>query len=76
MLLFHCLGRTKGSAQFQGIGIQFVTRPVLRWGVANTSPNPQAEGAPLVGCPRLLIQIFAEQNYNFACCFLCAWNMV
>jgi len=25
-------------------------------GVVNTSPNPQAGGTPLVGCPRLLIQ--------------------
>jgi len=28
----------------------------LRWGVVNTSPNPQAGGPPLVGCPRLLIE--------------------
>jgi len=28
----------------------------LRWGVVSTSPNPQAGGPPLVGCPRLLIQ--------------------
>jgi hypothetical protein len=28
----------------------------LRWGVVSTSPNPQAGGQPLVGCPRLLIQ--------------------
>jgi hypothetical protein len=28
----------------------------LRRGVVNTSPNPQARGPPLVGCPRLLIQ--------------------
>jgi hypothetical protein len=28
---------------------------LLRWGVI-TSPNPQASGPPLVGCPRLLIQ--------------------
>jgi hypothetical protein len=27
----------------------------LRRGVVSTSPNPQAEGPPLVGCPRLLI---------------------
>jgi hypothetical protein len=28
----------------------------LRWGVVSPSPNPQAGGPPLVGCPRLLIQ--------------------
>jgi hypothetical protein len=28
----------------------------LRRGVVSTSPNPQARGPPLVGCPRLLIQ--------------------
>jgi len=29
---------------------------VLQGGVVSTSPNPQAGGPPLVGCPRLLIQ--------------------
>jgi hypothetical protein len=28
----------------------------LQRGVSSTSPNPQAGGPPLVGCPRLLIQ--------------------
>ena len=28
----------------------------IRGGVVSTSPNPQAGGPPLVGCPRLLIQ--------------------
>jgi len=28
----------------------------LQWEVVITSPNPQAGGPPLVGCPRLLIQ--------------------
>jgi len=28
----------------------------LRRGFVSTSPNPQAEGPPFVGCPRLLIQ--------------------
>ena len=28
----------------------------LRWGVVSTSPNPQAGGPPLLGCPRLFIQ--------------------
>jgi len=34
----------------------FVTVYVLGWGVVSTSPNPQAGGPPLVGCPQLLIQ--------------------
>ena len=29
---------------------------VLQGGVVSTSPNPQAGGPPLVGCPRLFIQ--------------------
>ena len=29
---------------------------VLQGGIVSTSPNPQAGGPPLVGCPRLLIQ--------------------
>jgi len=29
---------------------------VLQGGVVSTSPNPQAGGPHLVGCPRLLIQ--------------------
>ena len=28
----------------------------LRWEVVSTSPNPQAGGPPIVGCPRLFIQ--------------------
>jgi hypothetical protein len=28
----------------------------LRWGVVSPTPNPQAGGPPLIGCPRLLIQ--------------------
>jgi hypothetical protein len=38
---------------------------VLRGGVVSTSPNPQAGGPPLVGCPRLLIQfIHSYPPYN------------
>ena len=70
MFLFHCLGRIEGLAQSRGTGILFITRPTLRRGVVSTSPNPQAEGPPIFGCPRLLIHIFAEQKYNFACCFI------
>jgi hypothetical protein len=32
----------------------------LRRGVVSTSPNPQAGGPPLVGCPRLLIQFLCS----------------
>ena len=34
----------------------FVTFRFSRGGVVSTSPNPQAGGPPLVGCPRLHIQ--------------------
>ena len=34
----------------------FLNRTVLQGGVVSPSPNPQAGGLPLVGCPRLLIQ--------------------
>ena len=34
----------------------FINMNVLQGGVVSTSPNPQAGGPPLVGCPRLLIQ--------------------
>jgi len=34
----------------------FLNMDVLQGGVVSTSPNPQAGGPPLVGCPRLLIQ--------------------
>ena len=34
----------------------FLNMNVLQRGVVSTSPNPQAGGRPLVGCPRLLIQ--------------------
>ena len=34
----------------------FLNMNVLQGGVVSTSPNPQAGGPPLVGCPRLLIQ--------------------
>ena len=34
----------------------FLINVFLQGGVVSTSPNPQAGGPPLVGCPRLLIQ--------------------
>ena len=36
----------------------FKTVYFSRGGVVSASPNPQAGGPPLVGCPRLLIQFF------------------
>jgi len=35
---------------------EFLNISVLQGGVVSTSPNPQAGGTPLVGCPRLFIQ--------------------
>jgi hypothetical protein len=37
--------------------------PSLRWEVLTTSPNPQAEVLPLIGCPRLFIQYIAATLY-------------
>jgi hypothetical protein len=34
-------------------------------GVVSTSPNPQAGGPPLVGCPRLLIQFIHSYPSNW-----------
>ena len=34
----------------------FLNMNVLQGGLVSTSPNPQAGGPPLLGCPRLLIQ--------------------
>src|SRR5215510_2907097 len=34
----------------------FITGVFSRGGVVSTSPNPQAGGPPLLGCPRLLIR--------------------
>jgi hypothetical protein len=45
------LGRlSKESVKVRGFLFTFVT------GVFSPTPNPQAGGPPLVGCPRLLIQ--------------------
>ena len=38
---------------------------LLRRGVVSTSPNPQAGGPPLVGCPRLLIQYIRSYPPNW-----------
>ena len=32
------------------------TKPGFRWGIVSISPNLQARGPPLVGCPRMLFQ--------------------
>jgi len=50
------LGRTKGSGQVRELFECFVIWYFQRQGVVSTSPNFQAGGPPLVGCPRLLIQ--------------------
>ena len=36
----------------------FLTSCFSQGGVVSASPNPQAGGPPLVGCPRLLIQLY------------------
>ena len=38
----------------------FLNISVLQGRVVSTSPNPQAGGPPLVGCPRLLIQFICS----------------
>jgi hypothetical protein len=44
-------------------GFLFVSQhdTFLQWGVVSTSPNPQAGGPALFGCPRLLIQSIRSQ---------------
>ena len=57
MPLFRCLGRTRVSVQVWGFPYEyFVTIYVFMVRSCSTSPNPQAGGPLLVGCPRLLIQ--------------------
>jgi len=40
----------------------FLNISVLQVGVVSTSPNPQAGGTPLVGCPRPLIQFIRSYH--------------
>jgi len=40
----------------------FLNNVFLQGGVVSTSPNPQAGGPPLVGCPRLLIQFIRSRS--------------
>jgi hypothetical protein len=54
--IFRCLGRTKVSVQVRGKCSWFATKSVFTARNCQHSLNPQAEGPPLVGCPRLLIQ--------------------
>ena len=35
----------------------FLNMSILQGGVVSISPNPQTGGPPLVGCPRMLVQI-------------------
>ena len=47
----------------------------LRWGVVSTSPNTQAGGPPLVGCPLLLIKyICGYPPYLGAVSLSAAWG--
>ena len=62
MSLFHCVGRTKESVQFRGLGKYSVIWYFFRGGVVTISPNPQAGGLILVGCPRLHIQYIRSHH--------------
>ena len=42
----------------------FLNNVFLQGGVVSNSPNPQAEGPTLVGCPRLLIQFIRSYPPN------------
>ena len=50
VLTLFCLERKHLAYEY------FLTFCFSRGGVVSASPNPQAGGPPLVGCPRLLIQ--------------------
>jgi hypothetical protein len=56
MSVFRCLGHTRVSLQVWGFVNISNKDTFSRWGVVSPSPNPQAGGQLLVGCPRLLIQ--------------------
>ena len=42
----------------------FLNISVLQGGVVSTSPNPQAGGPPLVGCPQLLIHFIRSNPHR------------
>jgi hypothetical protein len=56
--IFFSLGSLpKGSAKVRGSFKKFRNKLILlRCEVVSTTPNPQAIGPPLAGCPRLLVQ--------------------
>jgi hypothetical protein len=49
-------GRAKKSVQVRGVLKHFATIRIFTVRVCSPTPNPQAGGPLLVGCPRLLIQ--------------------
>jgi hypothetical protein len=53
---FHCLARAKKSVLLRGSLTHFVTYYFFTVRCCYPTPNPQAGGSPLVGCPQLLIQ--------------------
>jgi len=72
MSFSQSLGCTKGSVQALDTSIRFITRHFLRCGIVSTSPNPQAGGPLLVGCPLLLIQYTGIYPANWSCLRHCA----
>jgi hypothetical protein len=57
IFIFFRLGRlSKVSVKVRGFLWSFVTSLFLRWEVVKPTPNTQAGGPPLVGCPRLCVQ--------------------
>jgi hypothetical protein len=56
MSFVQCLGHAKESVQVWGALKQFITIKIFTVRGCGPTPNPQAGGPPLVGCPRLLIQ--------------------
>ena len=56
ILQHHSMLAYQRISPARGTSILFLTRSVFRRGVVSTSPNPEAGGPPLVGCPQLLIQ--------------------
>jgi hypothetical protein len=52
----HKSPHTEGSVRFRNLCVRPVTCLSFYGGVVSTSPNPQAGGPPLVGCPKLIIQ--------------------
>jgi hypothetical protein len=56
MSFFHCLGCVKESVQVRGTLKHFLTIKNFTVRGCGPTPNPQAGGPPLVGCPQLLIQ--------------------